>query len=409
MSPLVSYVPVIEGEIENDDFSDEIESVTSITSTPSRGRGTVPAATTTSWCRASAALTLTFVAGMLVGGTLPFEGMLGLVSRSGSADNSTSTDNYAISYNFLSTTRGKEVIDDLEQIMADEGAKQVLERISQLMQDNAQIAASCHPLIHRVGREAFNRFGFPGAFGSLPGTEDDVILRTCNAAFMHGVIEHYLVAQSNLPHAVHSVKTKLCDKLTPPQPGSMASNDWECHHGIGHGIVQHVRAQKEMEILFDALTYCVNTTTESEVCQNGVWMDYFASTRMTDMMEPQALQVCEKFSSETIVDFDCYIYAPTAYLLHNPRDYVGAIQFCIAGLNRSQTCVMGVGTQAAKENMMDFAPVETACLSAPTTSLAKQCFSFALSYYTMSTGSSTIPAFICDDLKHFRSMCLDMT
>ena len=399
MSPPISYAPVIKGELEDDDFSNEIENANSI------GEVKVPVATITSWCCALAVLILVFVAGVVVGRMLPTERALNLASRSG---NSTA-DDYAVSYNFLTTTRGKEVIDELEQIMADEGPKQLLERISQLMDDDPQIAASCHPLVHRIGREAFRRFGFPGAFGSVPGTEVDTVFRTCNAAFMHGVIEHYLAAQDNLPDAVATVETELCNKLTPPKPGSMASNRWECHHGIGHGIVQHVRAQKEKETLSDALTYCVNTTADTEVCQNGVWMDYFASTRMTDMLEPDSLRICETFAEETVAGFDCYIYAPTAYLLHNPRDYVGAIQFCIAGLANPDTCISGVGSQSAKENMMDFSPVETACLSAPTASLATSCFYSALGYYTMSTGSSKVPAFLCDNLSHFKDMCLNDT
>jgi hypothetical protein len=393
---------VIGGEIDNDDFCDEIEDANPIP------RWTIAEAKTASWCRGLAVLTLTFAAGVLIGAMLPSERMLGQASQATSTADSGSED-YAVSYNFLSTTRGKEVIDELDQIMNSEGPKQVLERISKLMDDDAQIAASCHPLAHRIGREAFARFGFPGAFGTLPGTEDDAILRTCNAAFMHGVIEHYLAAHGNLPDAVASVKSKLCDKLTPPKSGASASNGWECHHGMGHGIVQHVRAQKEKETLSDALTYCMNTTTDTEVCQNGVWMDHFASTRVTDLVEPESLKVCKEFASETLLDFDCYVYAPTAYLLHNPRDYVGAIQFCIAGLENPGTCIMGAGTQAAKENMMDYSPVETACLSAPTTNLAESCFSSALDYHAMSTGSRTIPAFICDNLTHFRNMCLGKT
>lgn len=402
MSSPTEYAPVIGREIENDVFSDEIEDANP---TP---RVTAPESKTTSWCRGLAVLTLAFVVGVLVGGMLPTERISGLVSQANSTTDNGS-ESYAVSYNFLSTTRGKELIDELDQMINSEGPKQVLERISKLMDDDAQIAASCHPLAHRVGREAFHRLGFPGAFGTIPGTKDDSILRTCNAAFMHGVIEHYLAANDNLPDAVASVKSKLCDKLTRPKSGASVSNGWECHHGIGHGIVQHVRSQKEKETISDALTYCMNTTADTEVCQNGVWMDYFASTRLTDMIEPESLKVCEEFSSETLVDFDCYVYAPTAYLLHNPRDYVGAIRFCIAGLKNPDTCILGAGSQAAKENMMDYLPVETACLSAPTTNLAERCFSSALDYHTMSTGSRKIPAFLCDNLTHFKDMCLDRT
>lgn len=401
MSTPTLYAPV-DGTSEeiNDDFSDEIETekVTIVDVTR-------PGAST-SWWKLLVLLFFAFAVGVAAGwflGTRDLASVPVLLPIS-----SSDQENAAVSYNFLTTTRGKEVLEELEHTLDVDGPKAFLEHLAKLMKEDSQIAASCHPLAHGVGRKAFQNLGFEAAFGSLPGTDDDAILRTCNAAYMHGIIEHYLAAEKNLSNSVILVEKTLCNKLTPPK-GMLASNKWECEHGIGHGIVQHVRAQKDKETLVDALTYCKNTSVDTETCQNGVWMDHFASTRMTNtMLEPESLKICNDFSGASIDSWDCLIYAPTEYLLHNPRDYAGAIQFCRDGLQDPTVCVQGVGSQAGKENMLNFMPVETACLSAGD-NLQNLCVIAALDYYKMSTGLNQIPKSLCHNLDYFKSLCLGRT
>lgn len=401
MSTSTLYAPVdgTNNEI-NDDFSDEIETekVTSV--------GATQPAALTSWCKLLVMLFLAFGIGVSAGwflGTRDLASVPVLLPIS-----SCDQENAAVSYNFLTTTRGKEVLEELEHTLDSDGPKEVLAHLAKLMEDDSQIAASCHPLAHRVGRKALQNLGFEAAFGNLPGTDDDAILRTCNAAYMHGIIEHYLAEEENLSNSVIFVEANLCNKLTPPK-GILASNKWECEHGIGHGVVQHVRAKKDKETLVDALTYCKNTTVDTETCQNGVWMDHFASTRMTNtMLEPESLKICNDFSAESIDAWDCLIYAPTEYLLHNPRDYAGAIQFCHDGLQDPTSCVQGVGSQAGKENMLNFMPVETACLSTGDY-LQNLCFIAALDYYKMSSGLNQIPTSLCRNLHHFKNLCLGRT
>jgi hypothetical protein len=400
MSTPTLYAPVDGTSEEQEDFSDEIEAekVTTV--------GLAQTGASTSWWKLLVMLFVAVAVGFSSGwflGTRDLASVPVLLPIS-----SCDQENGAVSYNFLMTSRGKEVLEELENTLDSDGPKAVLENLTKLMKDDSQIAASCHPLAHRVGRKAFHDLGFEAAFGGLPGTDDDAILRTCNAAYMHGIIEHYLAAEENLSDSVTFVETTLCNKLMPPK-GNLASNKWECEHGIGHGIVQHVRAQKEKETLVDALTYCKNTNVDTETCQNGIWMDYFASTRMTNtMLEPESLKICSDFSAVSIDTWDCLIYAPTEYLLHNPRDYVGAIQFCRDGLKDPTICIKGVGSQAGKENMLNFLPVEKACLSAGD-SLQKVCFIEALNYYRMSSGLNHIPASLCHNLDYFKDQCLNYT
>jgi len=314
------------------------------------------------------------------------------------------TTSAAVSYNFLSTTRGKEVLGGLKQHLEEGGPKQVLEELAKMMDEDDQIAASCHPLAHMLGRKAFNDLGVEGAFGSLIGTPDDNVFRTCNAAYMHGVIEHFLVESADLKEGVGFIDSNLCQKLM--KSGTLPSNKWECQHGIGHGVVQHYRKQNNRQTLVDALATCSTTTVNTENCQNGIWMDYFSNTQLTAQLEPSSLQVCNNMAAS----WACQIYSPTEYILHHPRDYAGAIKFCQAGLpSKPGTCIDGVGGQAAKENMHDFSFVEAACLNAQNPKHQVSCFTHGLSYYTTSSGDLKIPASLCENLTVYKNKCMAKT
>lgn len=346
-------------------------------------------------------LSLTFMLGVVVGQIIPSE-----ISSSTSIPldernfNATSD---AVSYNFLPTTRGKQVLNGLQQSLEEGGPKQFLQELSTMMDEDDQIAASCHPLAHAVGRKAFKDLGVEGAFGNMVGTPDDKVFRTCNAAYMHGVIEQFLVDAVDLKKDADYIDTNLCQNFTK---SGVPSNKWECQHGIGHGVIQHYRKKKNRETLVDALATCEKTTTDTSNCQNGIWMDHFAATQLTAQLDPSLLQLCTTLPST----WACQVYAPTEYILHHPRDYAGAIKYCEEGLaSNSDSCIDGVGAQSAKENMHDFLFVEAACLNTQIARQQKSCFGSGLLYYTTASGDLKIPASLCENLTVFKKQCMAMT
>jgi hypothetical protein len=48
------------------------------------------------------------------------------------------------------------------------------------------------------------------AWGGMVGTSDAPLLRICNAAYMHGIIEHYLAASENLMDDVTMITDNIC-------------------------------------------------------------------------------------------------------------------------------------------------------------------------------------------------------
>ena len=367
-------------------------------------------------------------------------------------------DENAVSYNFLRTTKGSDMmrllLDDLlstpqqqnpstaatEGYLSFYGPRRSLTHLSELMKEDGQILSSCHPLAHNLGRVAYQFFGtMDGAFDAMVGTDDAHLLRLCNAAYLHGVIEYHLrsVSLDDLASTAREIEDTVCSKLVNVNLGT-----WECHHGIGHGILQRHRMEGEKDVIEKSINSCSETSSAIE-CENGMWMDHFAvsgnilamETRMMaadvvlselkgalatlGMQQPEiesrirlppfadSLQICNLSSST----FDCYIYAATEYLLAHPRDYVGAIEHCTdpaanIGTSGVGVCINGVGTQCAKENMKDFSVVEEVCLTLPADQGAS-CFQSALIYFRTSTESeSPKEAGLCDNLTQYKQLCL---
>lgn len=177
--------------------------------------------------------------------------------------------------------------------------------------------------------------------------------------------------------------------------------------GIGHGIIQKHRKEKDKETLVGAIETCSKTPFMSD-CENGLWMDHFPSSRMTSMLEPESLLVCSQLA---ISGFNCAVYAPTEFLLHNPGAYIGAVHFCNEGLGRkgqsqlAEACVGGVGAQAAKENAGDYTAVEQVCLTCANRMQRETCMRQGLEYYKQSNGND-IPKHLCDSLTKLKGLCL---
>ena len=392
----------------------------------------------------------------------------------------------ASSYHFWKTSRGQVLWEQLSTLLTTQGPLVALTQLASMLleepptgnannNNNNNIRDACHPLAHRLGQQALATYhGWDNVWAYFQplGTPQDDVLRTCNGAFLHGVLEHYLQAAANeaqLAARIQVVQTRVCRVLY--RGAAVLDNTWECTHGVGHGVAQYYRRHATRRALQLGLQTCAaaaannattNHTLSASACQNGLWMDYFAAFSITDMMlnATAVVQVCldadlykyknEKKNGGDVNNnnhiqgkpspMDCIVYAPTAYLLQYPADYKGAMDFCVEALvhdrhhkndddndndnddensvrlNRNMLlsqCVGGVGAQIAKEHyyLHQLYQVEAICLAAapPTTQLQGVCFASALSYYTTSMGTNTIPERFCDNLTTFAHECLQWT
>ena len=378
-------------------------------------------------------------------------------------DANVNEDANAVSYNFLRTTKGSEtmrlLLDDLllpPQMQQGTpmdvgfasllGPRRALTHLRTLMDEDGQISSSCHPLAHNLGRVAYQIFGsLDAAYDGMVGTDDAHLLRLCNAAYLHGVIEFHLrdVPPDNLASAALEIESNVCVNLANVNFGT-----WECHHGIGHGIIQRHRMEAEKDVIQKSVISCEEVFGASggaTDCENGVWMDHFAVSGNILSMEtkmmamdvvanelkgalsvlaesqngiegaatqlpplPPTLQICHLGSH---ADIDCFTYAATEYLLVHPRDYLGAIRYCTdpsANIQPSEArlCVAGAASQCAKENMHDFSTLEEVCRTLNDENEGVQCFQNGLNYFRMSTEhKSPSDAGLCDNLTRYQVNC----
>ena len=300
------------------------------------------------------------------------------------------------------------------------GPLSVLTRTSELMNDDNAFLDNCHHITHRLGRAAYRSMGVEGALADFWGsTRSANLLRICNGAFLHGIIETHLKEVEDPAAAAMELDSAVCSKLRGVPEGT-----WECRHGIGHGFVQNIRDKNDRQTIDDAIAMCQQkpfAVGMQQACENGVWMDYFVSSRFEGAFSFDAesaissLTLCAK--SATTIANDCALYSPTEYLLHRPRDYKGALRWCLEGdastLNRGASlkimCVGGVGMQTAKENLRDYSKLEEVCLTAPTSAYQKKCASMGFVYRSFSSGESHMPLETCHQMNHFQKDCLQFS
>ncbi|CAB9509400.1 expressed unknown protein [Seminavis robusta] len=362
--------------------------------------------------------------------------------------NESNDESAAVSYKFLDTHRGQEIFQELATELNHEGPAAMLATLTTRMANDSQLESSCHPLVHRLGRDYISSH-YPTS-NSISNSQDDgsileqcldhlldqpgaPLIRTCNAAYLHGVIEHYYLLEQKqqkqkqpnnnvteteqlLLQLTRDVNDQVCQQLFVNPNSSALSNKWECHHGIGHGILQFTQQLHDKLALQQALQICLLAEdVDTTICHNGLFMEYWANMRRLTTFDDnnnnnhRIQQTCQGKS------LACSIYAPTAYLLQHPRDYVGAIRVCQHGYEPAQQlqhqimCYQGVGVQAAKENLDDFTPVEAACLAVPNKGLQAACMSKALTYYKDSFGVDFLPKELCEPLQAFQSLCQRMS
>jgi len=346
------------------------------------------------------------------------------------------------SYGFVYTAEGMAITDDLISISDKTGGpKAALEKSQELLKSSRHFLDACHPLLHRLGRTLFRRpsGGLVVALRQLvpfdaaaereaaslisakelatqlggaaprpapvPAKEVDLLM-TCNAAYLHGIIELFLFQAGIAGHlqvAVKFVTAKICSRM-----GREFRPPWECRHGVGHGIAQFHRHNATRRALDEALsTASSSVTTSSGHAWNGIWMDHFASTTVSghDADDPVAvLSVCSdpKLGARRGRG-DCLLYSATAFLLHRPRAYVAALEWCYDGCapmgsSCESSCVHGVGMQTFKENLDNMRLVGRVCGKAKTQGLRQGCVSGAKGYYSFATGH-TLPAQFCRQIE----------
>lgn len=245
----------------------------------------------------------------------------------------------------------EEINSMLTELVTTKDAKASLDFLRGAIRTDTALARECHTLLHHVGRLAYEKYG---DFDTSMSYQDEL----CNSGYTHGVIEAYFIASDDIQKALQTA----CSR----NAGSTSFRQWQCYHGVGHGIMYFT--DKE---LGRSLTLCSNLTSDfaRNSCINGVFMERFiVSGHFGTPAKNVSELTTESCRQQTENDkYDCYFYAPTAYLEVHINDYTGAFEDCQKHAEQKHiaTCINGVGSQATKENISSPDTAREICQEAP--------------------------------------------
>lgn len=232
-------------------------------------------------------------------------------------------------------------------LVRNQNPRVALDRLREETETNDALLRSCHPLVHDIGHEAYEKYG---DFGKAMNYQDEV----CNSGYLHGIIESHF---SESDDVFEDMKT-MCKRYAP---GSYSS--WQCYHGLGHGVMFYTG--NDLPRSLDMCDGFEGAFSRSS-CANGVFMENFNADQKLHLSEflkeSDPFYPCAEQAERHKAD--CYVYAPTYYLSLEGNDYASALDRCSgAEAGYESVCAFGVGMQAMKENLNDPKLVESTCTS----------------------------------------------
>ena len=238
-----------------------------------------------------------------------------------------------------------EVKDTLVALVRDEDPKVALDRLWDETEANDAILDSCHPLVHEIGRAAYEKYGDVGK--ALKYQDEG-----CEAGYFHGVIESRL---SESDDVFADMKT-MCD---PYPRGGFVS--WQCYHGLGHGVMFYTANDLPRSLeMCDAF----RNSSMRFACANGVFMENFNADQKLHLSaylkEDDPFYPCREQAERH--KQNCYNFAPYYWLTLNENDYAGALEWCEgAEAGYGSSCAKGVGLKTMRRHISDPKFVESTC------------------------------------------------
>jgi hypothetical protein len=226
------------------------------------------------------------------------------------------------------------------ELLAERSAAEVL-GIIQLGQDrDSDVRLACHPIVHAIGRELFQRAGtIHVAFQSCN--------QTCHSGCYHGVVERFLWGGTSATGAPpHVTGAMLQEKAARAcQSDAAAHLRFQCLHGLGHAILHFSGYQ-----LSAALELCneLPDVWSQRSCYGGVFMENVTAAT------PE-----KRFVSATDYHHPCsavtQVYRSDCYLMQTSRMIEMGLPFealfaeCAGAGSFRGECAQSIGRDVSNE------------------------------------------------------------
>lgn len=282
--------------------------------------------------------------------------------------------------------RYDDVVLEVTNTVASKNPSIALDRLRQILHDEPELESLCHGLVHEIGHAAYKKEGFEKALSY----EDDL----CGSGYIHGIVETHL----DRVRDIEAVLPTICD----PDAAT-------CFHGIGHGLMYKLNNDLQKSV---ALCGTFTKDFQRIQCAEGVFMEtYDSETRFHAseyLKEDDPFFACRGL--DAVNEGVCAFYATRYFLRLHPRDYNGAIQWCLHDVPAGprDACIKGVGDSAMKQNINDPLFVESVCETVPLTQ-RHYCIEGLVSYAIVHEARAGAGAVICPELlPENRSACWKM-
>lgn len=278
----------------------------------------------------------------------------------------------------------------MSNMLRAEGPDKLFAYVTNQSQSDQAFARDCHPMMHMLGKTAYDQYG---GFAEAMKRQNEL----CNSGFTHGIIEaHY----ANVPDIRQAIAT------TCPADASQDFRQWQCYHGIGHGVMSAEKRDVQASVA-DCRQLTTGFATDS--CVNGVYMEHFNVVDHSGNLRPGStdgdlFSQCRQADSK--YKRDCYYYAPSAYLAQYPNAYQQAYGQCMSGAAGFRVeCVSGVGGQLMKDNIIDPTFVDRQC-SRFDKRYQEVCIQAAVSIYVNHFAATAPASLLCAaEFKAYQQAC----
>jgi hypothetical protein len=249
-------------------------------------------------------------------------------------------------------------------------------RLREMLVAEPELYNECHGIVHQLGHEAFEVFGFQDAMRM-----QDAL---CGGGYVHGIIEARFGMLNETQ--ILGVLPSLCEE------GNSA-----CFHGLGHGLMITTYLDTDA-----SLAYCDLLADDGRSdCYDGVWMHIFdleesGSHDLSQQQVAMSQQDIEDYASRCYgansrYKTNCYFYLPRI-LAHNEQVEFMAYRNICENVEDAYrlTCSAGSGHSVMKYNIATPNDAVQLCESYTTSGMLGACKEGAFVYYLFAGGLSAI-------------------
>lgn len=279
-----------------------------------------------------------------------------------------------------------------QNIVIESDPRVAIETLQAESQENEDVLALCHDVLHEIGHAAFDKYG---SFQEAAQYQSDF----CNSGFVHGTFESYFKttddALKNLPEQCAAYASY----------GGREFDLWQCYHGVGHGLMYLTGGDLE-----ESIDLCDTNLTDSSAksCENGAYMEVFnleILAKEESFVNDDPFTTCKQYANEK---GECYAYIPTYYSQRLNMPYKDIFQICKdnAEPGYENSCIQAVGSEAIKRNMDNPKDVFSLCEQAGNEEEQVACSLGLVGTYINQKGSFEASEDICNNAsRDLRETC----